>query len=132
MRIRDARLTCKADFDRVFADNQRARTDALLVLARPNVVGFARLGMVVPKRLLARAVDRNRVKRCVRESFRQVRAVLPACDFVVRLIAKPTPGDEARDLSRTFHRAAQRAMAQWPPAAAGETPAPPSSNSTVS
>ncbi|MEW5966209.1 MAG: ribonuclease P protein component [Pseudomonadota bacterium] len=125
MRIRDARLTCKADFDRVFADNQRARTDTLLVMARPNAAGFARLGMVIPKRLLVRAVDRNRVKRCVRESFRQVRAELPACDFVVRLIARPVPGDEARDLSRTFKRAGQRAMAHWPPAAAGETPATP-------
>ncbi|MFP5409694.1 MAG: ribonuclease P protein component [Gammaproteobacteria bacterium] len=127
MRIRDARLTCKADFDRVFADNQRARTDTLLVMARPNAAGFARLGMVIPKRLLARAVDRNRVKRCVRESFRQVRAELPACDFVVRLIVRPEPGNEARDLSRTFKRAGQRAMAQWPPAAAGETPATPNS-----
>lgn len=128
MRIRDARLTCKAEFDRVFADNQRARTDFLLVMARPNTAGYARLGMVVPKRLLARAVDRNRVKRCVRESFRAVRGTLPACDFVVRLIVRPVPGDEARDLSRTFQRAGQRAMAKWPPAAAGETPALPSPN----
>lgn len=128
MRIRDARLTSKAEFDRVFADNQRARTECLLVMVRPNTAGFARLGMVVPKRLLARAVDRNRVKRCVRESFRQVRAKLPACDFVVRLIAKPVPGEEARDLSRTFQRAGQRAMAQWPSAKVDETPAPPSPN----
>ena len=124
MRYRDARLTDKADFDRVFADNQRARTDSLLVMARPNAVGHARLGMIIAKRLLARAVDRNRVKRCVRESFRQVRAELPACDFVVRLIARPLPGQEARDLSRTFKRAGQRAVAQWPPTADGTAPAP--------
>lgn len=127
MRYRDARLTDKADFDRVFADNQRARTDSLLVMARPNTVGHARLGMIIAKRLLARAVDRNRVKRCVRESFRQVRADLPACDFVVRLIARPLPGQEARDLSRTFKRAGQRAVAQWPSAADGAAPAPSSS-----
>ena len=114
MRIRDARLTSKADFDRVFADNQRARTDYVMVMARPNQVGYPRLGMVVAKRLLARAVDRNRVKRCVRESFRLVLPELPACDFVVRLIARPVPGEEARDLSRTFKRAGQRAVAKWP------------------
>lgn len=114
MRIRDARLVDKVDFDRVFADNQRARTDYVMVMARPNQVGYPRLGMVVAKRLLPRAVDRNRVKRCIRESFRQVLPELPACDFVVRLIAKPLPGDEARDLPRTFKRAAQRAMAKWP------------------
>ena len=126
VRLRDARLVNKADFDRVFADNQRARTDYVMVMARPNQAGCPRLGMIVAKRLLARAVDRNRVKRCIRESFRQVLAELPACDFVVRLIAKPVPGDEARDLSRTFKRAGQRAMAKWPTSPAGEAaPEPP-------
>jgi len=121
VRIHDARLVNKADFDRVFADNQRARTDYVLVMVRPNQVGYPRLGMVIAKRLLVRAVDRNRVKRCVRESFRQVLPELPACDFVVRLIAKPVPGEEARDLPRTFKRAGLRAMAKWPTAPAGET-----------
>lgn len=121
MRLHDARLVAKADFDRVFADNQRARTDYVVVMARPNPVGYPRLGMVIAKRLLARAVDRNRVKRCVRESFRQALPELPACDFVVRLIAKPIPGDEARDLTRTFKRAGNRAMAKWSAAPAGET-----------
>jgi ribonuclease P protein component len=129
VRFHDARLVSKADFDRVFAENQRARTDYVLVMVRPNQVGYPRLGMVIAKRLLARAVDRNRVKRCVRESFRQVLPELPACDFVVRLIARPTPGDEARDLSRTFQRAGQRAMAKWPAVTTSEssvtTPTPP-------
>lgn len=124
MRIRDARLVRKADFDRVFAENQRARTDYVMVMALPNQVGHPRLGMVIAKRVLARAVDRNRVKRCVRESFRQVLAELPACDFVVRLIAKPVPGQEARDLSRTFKRAGARAMAKWPAAGQAATVAP--------
>lgn len=122
MPFRDARLVNKADFDRVFADSQRARTDYVLVMARPNQAGFPRLGMIIAKRLLARAVDRNRVKRCVRESFRQVLLELPACDFVVRLIAKPVLGDEARDLSRTFKRAGHRAMAKWPPVVSSELP----------
>lgn len=128
VRRHDARLVDKADFDRVFAENQRARTDYVMVMARPNQVGYPRLGMIVAKRLLARAVDRNRVKRCTRESFRQVLQDLPACDFVVRLIAKPLPGDEARDLSRTFKRAGQRAMAKWHPIPAGESAPEPSSN----
>ncbi len=118
MRLRDARLVRPAEFERVFADNQRARTDSLLVMARPNDLGTPRLGMVISKRLLARAVDRNRVKRCVRESFRQAWPQLPACDFVVRLIAKPMPGAEARDLGRTLQRAGARALAKWPAVAA--------------
>ena len=85
-----------------------------MVMARPNQVGFPRLGMIVAKRVLTRAVDRNRVKRCVRESFRLALPELPACDYVVRLLNKPLSGDEARDLMRTFKRAGQRAFAKWP------------------
>jgi ribonuclease P protein component len=120
VRLRDARLVKKAEFDRVFAENQRAKTDYVVVMARPNQVGYPRLGMVIAKRLLARSVDRNRVKRCVRESFRQVLPELPSCDFVVRLIVKPVAGEEARDLSRTFKRAGHRAMAKWPTVPAGD------------
>ena len=49
----------------------------------------ARLGLVVGKKLLKRSVDRNRLKRIIREQFRCQRASLPACDFVVRLAVKP-------------------------------------------
>jgi ribonuclease P protein component len=122
VRLRDARLVNKADFDRVVADNQRARTNYLMVMARPNQVGYPRLGMIIGRRVLARAVDRNRVKRCVRERFRLVLPELPACDFVVRLIAKPVPGDEARDLLRTFKRAGDRAVAKWPPVVSRNLP----------
>ena len=111
---RTARLLKPAEFERVFTENERARTESLLVMARPNALGQARLGMVVAKRLLPRAVDRNRVKRCVRETFRMQRLGLPPCDYVVRLIAKPVPGHETRDLARTLTRAGQRAISRWP------------------
>ena len=62
---------------------------------QPRVAGFteARLGLVVGKKQLKRSVDRNRVKRIIREQFRCLRATLPACDFVVRLAVKPGPLD---------------------------------------
>ena len=111
---RDARLLKPVEFERVFTENERARTGTLLVMARPNALNHARLGMIIAKRLLPRAVDRNRVRRCVRETFRLQRHALPACDFVVRLIAKPVAGKEADDLARTLARAGQRAMSKWP------------------
>ena len=111
---REARLLKPVQFEQVFAENERARTDTLLVMARPNTLGQARLGMVIAKRVLPHAVDRNRIKRCVRETFRFQRQDLPACDFVVRLLGKPEAGNEARDLARTLRRAAQRAMHKWP------------------
>lgn len=45
----------------------------------------ARLGLIVGRRELPRAVDRNRARRMLRESFRKVRARLGGWDVVVRL-----------------------------------------------
>jgi ribonuclease P protein component len=47
--------------------------------------GYARLGMVVSKRTMPKAVARNFAKRLIRECFRQNLTVLPALDFVIRI-----------------------------------------------
>ena len=44
-----------------------------------------RLGLVVGKKNLPGAVDRNALKRIVREAFRERRSELPACDIMIRL-----------------------------------------------
>ncbi len=50
----------------------------------------ARLGLIVGKRQLKRAVDRNQVKRVLRETFRVNRSILPAIDIVVQLAETPS------------------------------------------
>jgi ribonuclease P protein component len=50
---------------------------------------FPRLGLIVPKRLLSRAVDRNRVRRLLREWFRNNQGRLDGHDLVVRISAWP-------------------------------------------
>ena len=60
---------------------------------RPEGNSEARLGLVVAKKLLKRAVDRNKVKRVVREQFRLRLVGLPPVDLVIRLAAKPAPLD---------------------------------------
>ncbi len=49
----------------------------------PNALGHARLGLAISKRVSKRAVERNRIKRLLRESFRRVRLQLPAVDLMV-------------------------------------------------
>lgn len=68
---------------------------------RPEDIADARLGLVIGKKLLKRAVDRNRLKRVLRERFRQRRIGLPAFDLIVRLAAKPKPLD-VKALSEDF------------------------------
>lgn len=59
----------------------------------------SRLGVVVPKRLAPTAVQRNRVKRVVRESFRALSPVSVAFDVVVRL-ADRLPAESPQEQKR--------------------------------
>ena len=54
-----------------------------LVLASVNGEQPARLGLALAKKCAVRAVDRNRIKRIVRESFRHHRLELNGIDYVV-------------------------------------------------
>ena len=60
------------------------------MIARPNGLGHARLGLAVGVRSAGNAVNRNRVKRVVREAFRHIHQELPAVDLVVN--ARPAAG----------------------------------------
>ena len=82
------------------------------VFARPNGLEQARVGIVTSKRIAPRAVDRNRVKRIVREVFRVWRARLGGIDVVVRLRRCPTRDEgqlARRDLTRILAELAERA-----------------------
>jgi ribonuclease P protein component len=57
----------------------------------------ARLGMVIGKRAVRRAVDRNRAKRVLRETFRTRRSELPCVDIVVQLTG-PVGGADLREV----------------------------------
>ena len=49
----------------------------------PNEAGEARLGMAVSVRAAGNAVNRNRLRRLIRESFRMHRQEMPAVDVFV-------------------------------------------------
>ena len=76
------RLHTAKDFGRVFGDPVRSSDRYFTVLARSSGGEVARLGLTISRRIAKNAVDRNRLKRLARESFR-LQPALPACDFVV-------------------------------------------------
>ena len=80
------RLHTAAQFGRVFAEPARSSDRFFTILARPSGATVARLGLTISRRVAKRAVDRNKLKRLARESFRLQRE-LPPWDFVV--LAKP-------------------------------------------
>ena len=80
---RSARLLVAADYNHVFACAARSGDACLTVLARENGGRPARLGLAIARRRVRRAVDRNRIKRLARESFRHHRQELLGLDLVV-------------------------------------------------
>jgi len=95
---RDSRLRSAADFDNVFKYGTRASDSFFTVIARPNRRGSARLGIAVSKRTARRAVERNRIKRVIRESFRQspVRDLPVDLVILAKAAATATPNDKLR------------------------------------
>lgn len=86
---RDLRLTHSQrlgkprEFRDVFAQGARLSVGPYVVMYRCNHGQGSRLGLAVSRRGARRAVDRNKLKRIARESFRLHASMLPAMDIVV-------------------------------------------------
>jgi ribonuclease P protein component len=93
---RDARVRRAGDFAALRQASGRLGGRCFSVRWRPNGLDHARLGLAISKRVSKRAVERNRIKRLVRESFRRARLGLPPIDLVVmaRETAAGVPGTD--------------------------------------
>ncbi len=80
---RTARVCSAADFAALRHTSGRLGGRCFHARYRENALGQARLGLAISKRVSKRAVERNRIKRLLRESFRRVRRELPDVDLVV-------------------------------------------------
>lgn len=90
------RLRRKADFDAAYARGRRFGNGFFGVTAFWNDKGWPRLGLAVAVRTAGGGVERNRIRRIIRESFRLHQHELPAVDLVVsaRNRAKDAPPPE--------------------------------------
>ncbi|WP_151442001.1 ribonuclease P protein component [Halomonas lysinitropha] len=81
---RQLRLLTAGDYRHVFETAAfKVHGKGLMALASPNARGYPRLGLIFSKKNVRRAVDRNRLKRIVRESIRLQQHRLPSVDIVV-------------------------------------------------
>jgi ribonuclease P protein component len=83
---RHARVVRPQDFRQVFAQASKSGDRFWIVLGTPNDLKYPRLGLAVSRKHAPRAVDRNRLKRMIRENFRTQQG-LAAIDYVV--MARP-------------------------------------------
>lgn len=78
------RLLTAAQYRAVFDDaTVKASHRNLLLLARISETPQSRLGLVIAKKNVRRAVQRNRIKRVARELFRQQPPASPPLDVVL-------------------------------------------------
>ncbi len=83
----ELRLLQASDFKSVFDGAlYKVHQSGFMLLAVPSThqsLSHARIGLVIAKKKIRRAHERNRVKRLARESFRLHQAELPALDIVL-------------------------------------------------
>lgn len=78
------RLLNADDFKHVFSNPPlKASHRYCLILAKPNLLGYDRLGLVIAKKNIRLAVQRNRIKRLIRESFRHQSSNKQGIDAIV-------------------------------------------------
>lgn len=86
--LSEFRLHKTDEFSSVFAFRRSIKGRYFILSYLPNAHPYARLGVVVAKKLAKRAVERNRVKRQVREFYRLNRETIPSVDIILRLNAR--------------------------------------------
>jgi len=107
----DARMSARRDFRRAYTQGRKVVGRGLILWTVPPAqgAGRARLGLSVPSKV-GGAVQRNRFKRLIRESFRLNRPRLQGGDFLVYL----RPGcrwDRRAEAERDFLDLARKAGA---------------------
>lgn len=113
---REKRLLNASQFKVVFdSPDIRLSGRNVLLLARFNQLEHPRLGLVIGKKNIKLAVERNRVKRQMRECFRMQQDLLPDADLV--MVARKGLADLSNeqlhaDLTRLYQRLQRKALAK--------------------
>ncbi len=108
---RSSRLVHAQQYRQVFALNFRLRDDCITLLIGEHCGNQSRLGFAIAKKQVKRAVDRNRLKRLIRESFRLHQHELPDVDIVIMVrqnILTLTHGEIFNRLNKLWQKVIER------------------------
>ena len=79
----ELRLLNQKDYSQVFDQAFKLNNKAFTLLARENNLGHPRLGLVIAKKNLKLACQRNAIKRLLREHFRLQQKEYASFDLVI-------------------------------------------------
>ena len=82
---RRCKLTGTGAFEAVLRGGHRRDGEYLEIIAMPSARECGRVGMVIGRKALPRAVDRNRIRRMLRVVLRHARPAIGSFDLIVRL-----------------------------------------------
>ena len=80
---RELRLLTPSHYSRIFNEPARVTNQYFTLLAKPNNLDRPRLGLTIAKKRVKLAVQRNRLKRLARDSFRLTQHQLDNIDIVL-------------------------------------------------
>ena len=113
---KEVRLLTASDYSSVFQDVQlRVSSKNFLILARNHKMDQPRLGIIVAKKNVKLAVERNRIKRQLRETFRRQRNLLPNLDIVLLAKKGANSGNNsliAKELNYLWQKLKQKSIKQ--------------------
>ena len=108
---RSARLQRREQFSAALAAGETRARRYFTAYVKPNGLPHARIGIIASRRVARRAVDRNRMKRMVRELFRTMPERLVGVDIVVQVRRCSPRGSSAAaraELARLLEEFASR------------------------
>ena len=107
---RHHRIVSASHYRSVFNNRKRVGGRFFTIHQLPNDAGMHRLGLAVSRKVSKRAVERNRIKRQIRESFREYRNVdkpvgrQSRCKDMVVVARSSARGAENAELRRELDR----------------------------
>ena len=104
---KQAKIVKTDDFSSVFNLRKRIAGKHLVIRYRANEMNISRLGMIVSKKTAKLAVQRNYMRRVLRELFRHNQHHLPALDLVVQ-IQKAFEKTEFTEVKKEFEYLMQK------------------------
>jgi len=113
---RRGRLTGSGAFDTVFRAGRRSEGQYLQLVAMAAAPVGGRVGFVIGRKALPRAVDRNRVRRMLRVVLREARPTIAGLDVIIR-VKHAAPRSEFRQIVME----AARMLAMLPATGAGSS-----------